>query len=125
MTDILTTDVRDGVATLTLNRPDARNALNGELLRRIPEVMQALDADDDVGAIVLTGADPSFCAGLDLRELGGGDGLISGVDPQFWPTITKTVIGAVNGPAVTGGLELALQCDFLVASERARSATPT
>ena len=126
MTDLLLTEVADGVATVTLNRPEARNALSSELLRLLPQAMAALEADDAVGVVILTGADPAFSAGLDLRELGAtgdnltgaGDGAFKG--PRFWPPMTKTVIGAVNGPAVTGGFEMALQCDFLVASDRAR-----
>jgi enoyl-CoA hydratase len=114
-----------GVAVVTLNRPDARNALNVELLRALPAAMRALDADDDVDVIILTGADPAFCAGLDLKELGSSGANLSGggegVAATPWPDeLTKPVIGAVNGAAVTGGLEVALHCDFLIASERAR-----
>lgn len=126
---VILTDVVSGVATVTLNRPERRNALNGELIRGIRETMAALDADDEVSVVVLTGADPAFCAGVDLKELGGGRVSLSagaapaGAEPappgRPWRTITKPVIGAVNGPAVTGGLEIALQCDLLVASERA------
>ncbi|HEX4978908.1 MAG TPA: enoyl-CoA hydratase [Acidimicrobiales bacterium] len=121
-------EVTDGVATVTLNRPDRRNALNGELLVALRDTMGAVDADDAVAAIVLTGADPAFCAGLDLKALGAGETRLSsatfpsGSDPEpvrSWGRTEKPVIGAVNGPAVTGGLEVALQCDFLVASERA------
>jgi enoyl-CoA hydratase len=79
--EVLTVDVDGGVATLTLNRPDARNALNSELLRALPEAMATLGADEAVAVVVVTGADPAFCAGLDLRELGtsganlgGGEG---------------------------------------------------
>ena len=116
----------DGVAIVTLNRPAARNALNSELLFRLPEVMAELDVSDEVSVVVLTGADPAFCAGLDLRELGStganaGPGVPRG-DGQAspWKPMTKPVIGAINGPAVTGGFEIALQCDFLIASDRAR-----
>jgi enoyl-CoA hydratase len=123
---LLVERVHGGFAVVTLNRPEARNALNSELLRRLPEVMAELDQDDTVSVIVLTGADPAFCAGLDLRELGStganaGPGVPRSDSPAApWPRITKPVIGAINGPAVTGGLEIALQCDFLIASERAR-----
>ena len=120
MTDILVTDIADGVATLTLNRPEARNALSMELIGALAEAMDAADRDDAVAAIVLTGADPAFCAGLDLRQL-GASGLPKEIATRRpWPQPAKPVIAAVNGPAVTGGLELVLNCDFVVASERAK-----
>ena len=120
--ELVLTTVDAGVATVTLNRPDARNALNSALLRALPEAMAAMEADDAVDVVILTGADPAFSAGLDLRELGSsGDNIQStNLGSRFWGAMTKPVIGAVNGPAVTGGFEMALQCDFLVASERAK-----
>jgi enoyl-CoA hydratase len=125
MSDVLLTDTADGVRTLTLNRPSARNALSSELMGRLVEELHAADGDPDVLAVVLTGTDPAFCAGLDLREA-GASGLPSGgvTDPKesvWWVLygMATPVIGAVNGPAITGGLELVLQCSFLVASERA------
>lgn len=126
--DILLTATSDGVATVTLNRPGARNALSRDLRREIRDEMARLDEDDAVAAVVLTGADPAFCAGLDLKELAGssGDGLretvvVDGDGPRRapFPQMSKPVIGAINGVAITGGFELALACDFLVASERA------
>src|SRR5688500_3993657 len=76
MTDVLLVDIDDGVATVTLNRPDSRNALNRDLRRALLHRMRDLDEDESVDAVVLTGADPAFCAGLDLKELaGGGDAL--------------------------------------------------
>jgi enoyl-CoA hydratase len=119
---ILTDITEQRVATVTLNRPERRNALDGELLRALRDTMAALDAHDGVDVIVVTGTDPAFCAGVDLKELGGGRNLVASsttAPAGPWAPTTKPVIGAVNGPAVTGGLEIALQCDFLVASERA------
>ena len=121
-------DVSERIATVTLNRPESRNALNSELLQRLPHALSTADADDNVDVIILTGADPAFCAGLDLTELTaeGGTRLIDGpLEGQGrrsrgpLPPLGKPLIGAINGPAVTGGFELALNCDFLVASELA------
>jgi len=122
MTEVLV-EVGDLVATVTLNRPERRNAISGPLLAGLRQALTELDARADVRAIVLTGADPAFCAGLDLSELAQADGPLSvaASGPVLGP-LTTPMIGAVNGAAVTGGLELALACDFLVASDRARFA---
>lgn len=115
----------DGVATVTLNRPQARNAITVELLVELRRAFANLDADPDVGAVVLTGAGPAFCAGLDLRELGERTGPELDPPPGThgpWKPMSTPLIGAVNGPAVTGGLEFALNCDLLIASDRARFA---
>lgn len=116
--------VEDGVATVTLNRPEARNALSAAVLRQLRSEFSGLATNDSVGAVILTGTDPAFCAGLDLRELSSGARLAepaSDDGPPWlpWPRLGKPVIGAINGAAITGGFELALNCDFLIASERA------
>jgi len=118
--DVLLIDTQDRVRTLTLNRPKARNALSSELRRRFFQALRDAEADDDVDVVILTGADPVFCAGLDLKELGDSSQLPD-IPPQ-WPPMAKPVIGAINGAAVTGGLEFALYCDILIASEQARFA---
>jgi enoyl-CoA hydratase len=115
--DVLLIDTQDRVRTLTLNRPQARNALSSELRRRFFQALRDAEADDDVDVVIVTGADPVFCAGLDLKELGDSSQLPD-ISPQ-WPPMTKPVIGAINGAAVTGGLEFALYCDILIASEQA------
>lgn len=147
MSEQVTVEVADGVATITIDRPEARNALNREVRRALPAAVERCEADDAVDVMILTGADPAFSAGVDLKEIGagatGGDALRSGppegaaTEPVDmgdrdgegrlpWrgalPPRAKLLIGAVNGVAVTGGLELALACDFLIASERARFA---
>lgn len=121
----LITEIDGGVAILTMNRPERRNALSSTLIKSLLTSLIDLDANKDIGAMVLTGADPAFCAGLDLKELGtAGNSFARGVvnTPGHhgpWPPLSTVVVGAVNGPAITGGLEIALACDFLVASERA------
>ncbi len=115
--------VSGGVATITLNRPESRNAINGALRRGMRRSFEQAENDPDVAVVVLTGTDPAFCAGLDLREVGKGNpdvigSQVSGSSRPF-PAMTKPLIGAVNGAAITGGFELALNCDFLIASERA------
>ena len=129
--DLVRVEVDGSVATVTLNRPDARNALSRALRKAIYSTLRALDERDDVAAVVLTGADPAFCAGLDLKELAGGDDALreTGATGDAareargpFPEMDTPVIGAINGVAITGGFELALACDYLVASERARFA---
>lgn len=116
-------DRADGVGTVTLHRPEVRNAINGDLRRGLRRAMEDLEADPDVAVIVLTGTDPAFCAGLDLREVGRGNPDVIGNQTSGstrpFPPMTKPIIGAINGAAITGGFELALNCDFLIASERA------
>lgn len=126
---ILLTEREERVATVTLNRPDQRNALSADLIGALRATMGELEDDSSVDVVVLTGADPAFCAGLDLKQLGssGENVSLGGRDdaaPSWapWPPLSKPVVGAVNGVAVTGGLELALACDILIASQRARFA---
>lgn len=118
--DVLLVDTLDRVRTLTLNRPQSRNALSLALRTQLFAALRAAETDDAVDVVILTGADPVFCAGLDLKELGDTTELPD-ISPK-WPAMRKPVIGAINGAAVTGGLEIALYCDVLIASEQARFA---
>ncbi|HEV3124886.1 MAG TPA: enoyl-CoA hydratase [Candidatus Dormibacteraeota bacterium] len=120
---VLLRERRGAVELLTLNRPEKRNALSSELLQALGSALRDVAADSGVRAVVITGADPAFCAGVDLGELSGGarpldgDGAVVAMREVPQPTIA-----AVNGACVTGGLELALNCDIRIASERARFA---
>lgn len=113
----------DGVLWLTLDRPQARNAMTIAMRRGLIAAMRAADADPETRLVVITGTDPAFSAGIDLKEsLGDGTGSPRGArtDPAEVVRAARTpVIAAVNGPCYTGALELALSCSFLIASERA------
>jgi enoyl-CoA hydratase len=112
------------VRVLTMNRPEARNALSPRLIGTLYAALREADDDASVRAVVLTGADPAFCAGVDLKE---AQRLGSVYFEQFQnqSCIRQTgemrtpIIAAINGAVFTGGLEMALGCDFLIASERA------
>jgi len=113
----------DGVLTVVFDRPAARNALTVAMRQRLEELCAEVDEDDDIDVVVLTGTDPAFCAGADMKEIAVLGRALPPTDPgRAIRGVRKPVIGAVNGPCVTGGLEIALSCDFLVASELARFA---
>jgi enoyl-CoA hydratase len=114
-------------ALVTLNRPQAMNALSGELRGAIAETFDELEVDPKIRVAILTGAGKAFCAGLDLKELGSGAGTVQGSvatrDPvTSMSRFTGPIIGAINGVAVTGGFEIALACDILICSTEARFA---
>ena len=116
-------ETRQNAALITLNRPERRNSINQALLAGLYEGLENAQKDDSIRAVVLTGNGKSFCAGIDLSVI-GTDNLFDprgdGVDlPEAFAACKKPVIGAVNGHAITGGFEIALQCDFLIASDQA------
>jgi len=133
---------QDGVATVTLNRPAKMNALSRELRVALTRTFESLQQDESVGVVILTGAGRAFCAGIDLKELGGeaasggsaaeaarGDersdteiAVVDGEIVRAMHRFDRPILGAINGVAVTGGFELALACDVLVASTHARFA---
>lgn len=118
----------EGYAVLTLNRPEAMNALSAALRSELARTVLDMEADPDIRVLILTGAgERAFTAGLDLKELGSGASSIGeAVDVEDPVTalgrFSGPVIGAINGVAITGGFELALACDVLIASENARFA---
>jgi enoyl-CoA hydratase len=125
---ILLVDKSEGIATFTLNRPDALNALSRALRAAIVEAFDDLNNDPDIGVVILTGAGRAFCAGVDLKEMGGGtakdtESAVVGTEVvRAMARCDRPIIGAINGFAITGGFELALACDILVASTAARFA---
>jgi enoyl-CoA hydratase len=127
--EVLHVTMYQQVALITLHRPAVRNALNTTLLDALWEVLPTVDQDPTVRAIVLTGSDPAFCSGLDLAELSESG---ENARPRqqrdhvsargVLPPVVTPIVGAINGAAVTAGLEIALNCDVLFASDRARFA---
>jgi len=129
MDDVVLVQIDGAVATVTLNRPGAMNALSRAMRQQLAAAMRRLEADAKVRVVILTGAgDRAFTAGLDLKEL-GNEGLAAAnaqsadENPvKAIEQLTKPCIGAINGVAITGGFEVALACDVLIASETARFA---
>ncbi len=130
MSEFVRVETQERVTTVTLNRPEVRNALSHALRRDIARTFDALSEDPATGAIVLTGAGQAFSAGIDLKELGSQgptEGSAGELAPEEDPVramerCPKPIIGAVHGYAITGGFELALACDVLIGSPQARFA---
>ena len=129
-TDVLTVDVTDGIALVTVNRPEVRNAINAAVLRAITETLAELAENEDVQVLVFTGAgDKAFVAGADINELAvrtPKDGLKATMQGVYEKVeqFPKPTIAAVNGYAFGGGHELALACDIRIASTNAQFALP-
>ena len=127
MPDEVLAEVSDGVAVITINRPQARNAVNEAVARGIASAIDELDARRDVRALVLTGAGGTFSAGMDLKGFLAGENSMAG--GRGFAGITerppaKPVVAAVEGYALAGGFEIALACDLIVASEEATFGLP-
>jgi len=125
----------DHIATITLNRPEKMNAVTGRTMGELAQAIEEVQNDDDVRAVILTGAGRGFCAGFDVSQMVAGGGLAADAQAERWRrlqgdwdlgggglllNLNKPSIAAVNGPAVGYGFDLALLCDMRIASEKAR-----
>jgi enoyl-CoA hydratase len=120
-------DVTDGILTVTLNRPKARNAANKALAEGVAAAMDRLDSDDSIRVAILTGAGGTFCSGMDLKAFVTGE--TPNVEGRGFAGLTeatprKPLIAAVEGYALAGGLELAISCDLIVAADDAKFGIP-
>jgi enoyl-CoA hydratase len=127
MSEAVLTEVSDGIAVITINRPEARNAVNGDVARGIAAAIDELESRPDVRVLILTGAGGTFSAGMDLKGFLSGDTPV--VPGRGFAGIAqrppaKPVIAAVEGYALAGGFELVLSCDLVVASEAAKFGLP-
>lgn len=116
-------EIADGVATLTLNNPDERNTMTAPMVAEIIAAMDRIEADSAIGALVVTGTAPAFCAGANLGNLAEADGESLGVIYEGFLRIARSplpTIAAVNGAAVGAGMNLALGCDVRIAAKRAK-----
>ncbi|MEX2644245.1 MAG: enoyl-CoA hydratase [Acetobacterales bacterium] len=123
-------ETRGPVGLITLNRPDALNALSNALVGELAEALAEFEANDEVGAIVLTGSEKAFAAGADIKEmkdLSYMDAYLSNFITEGWEAVTKCrkpVIAAVSGYALGGGCEVAMMCDFIIAGDNAKFGQP-
>ncbi len=126
--DVVLFEVRGRSALITLNRPEARNAVNTELAEAVDAAIDRFEADADLWTAVLAGNGPVFCAGADLKAVASGNVQLGTKDGGFGGFVikqrTKPVIAAVDGPALAGGCEIALACDMIVASTQSRFGLP-
>lgn len=123
-------DKQEGVGLITLNRPEALNALNSKLIKELGDTLLSLDADKDIGAIVITGSEKAFAAGADIKEMSVktyadvlAEDLFGEINRVF-ASVRTPVIAAVSGYALGGGCEIAMACDFIIAAENAKFGQP-
>lgn len=123
-------EIEDSVALVRLNRPEALNALNAQLMRELSTALKALDHDDKVRCIVLTGSEKAFAAGADIKEMATKSFVDVYTQDLFTPEtdailqVRKPIIAAVSGYALGGGCELAMTCDFIICSDTAKFGQP-
>ena len=123
-------DIEDHIATIRLNRPDAMNALNSELMGELASAIRDAGANDKVRCVILTGSEKAFAAGADITEMAGKSFVDVYVEDLFGPEATeiqrcrKPIIAAVAGYALGGGCELAMMCDFIIAADTAKFGQP-
>ena len=127
MSEELLTEVKDGVLVITINRPEAKNAMNKAAAEGIAAALDRLDAEDDLRVAILTGAGGTFCSGMDLKGFLRGESPI--VEGRGFGGLTqkspaKPIIAAVEGYALAGGLELMIACDLVVANAKAKFGIP-
>lgn len=127
MSEEVLVDIADGIMTVTLNRPEAKNAANRALALGVAAAMDELDANDDVQVAILTGAGGTFCSGMDLKAFVSGE--TPSVEGRGFAGLTeatprKPLIAAVEGYALAGGLELAISCDLIVTADNAKFGIP-
>lgn len=123
MSDSVLTEQIGRVLLITINRPEARNAIDHDAAARLVETARALSSDDSLSAGVITGAGSSFCAGMDLKAF-AAKGAPRDLITFYEEGSTKPLVAAVNGSALGGGIELALTCDLIVAADDAMFGTP-
>lgn len=127
MADEVLVDVADGIMTVTLNRPEAKNAANRALAEGVAAAMDELDSNDDIRVAILTGAGGTFCSGMDLKAFVSGE--TPSIEGRGFAGLTeatprKPLIAAVEGYALAGGLELAISCDLIVTADNAKFGIP-
>ncbi len=128
--DNITVETRGNVGLIALNRPQAMNALCAALIVELGQALDAFEADDSIGAIVLTGSEKAFAAGADIKEMAGRDYMdvyLSNFITKGWEQITKCrkpIVAAVAGFALGGGCEVAMMCDFILAGDNAKFGQP-